>query len=86
MNAMTTQKEPIRGKIAKVLNSREVALNVGAEQGVAPGMRFRILSLAGDEIRDPDSGAVLGNVRRPKAIVRGQVCREKVRHRCYLPQ
>ena len=77
MNAMTTQKEPIRGKVAKVLNSREVALNVGAEQGVAPGMRFRILSLAGDEIKDPDSGAVLGHVRRPKAVVRVKYAEKK---------
>ena len=77
MNAMTTQKEPIRGKIAKVLNSREVALNVGAEQGVSPGMRFRILSGAGDEIRDPDSGAVLGCVQQPKAMVQVRYAEKK---------
>ena len=32
--------DPIRGKVAKVLNSREVAINLGSEQGVRPGMYF----------------------------------------------
>ena len=41
MNNMT---QPIRGKIARVLNSREVAINKGADDGVKIGMVFKILS------------------------------------------
>ncbi len=59
---MADRAEPIRGKVAKVLNSREVALNIGEEQGVRIGMVFEILSPVGDVIEDPDTGDTLGSV------------------------
>ena len=59
MNNMT---QPIRGKIARVLNSREVAINKGADDGVKIGMTFKILSTKGSEIKDPDTGEPLGSV------------------------
>lgn len=67
---MATQTEPIRGKVAKILNSREVALNIGREQGVASNMVFEILSSDGDAILDPDTGASLGSVNLPKTRVK----------------
>ncbi len=67
---MATQTEPIRGKIAKILNSREVALNVGIEHGVKSGMKFAILSAGSGEVTDPDTGEVLGSVDLPKTIVK----------------
>ena len=67
---MTTKAELVRGKIAKILNSREVALNIGKNQGVAPGMRFEILPPAGFDIPDPDTGAMLGSVAIPKVTVK----------------
>ena len=67
---MTTQTELVRGKIAKVLNSREVALNIGKNHGVTPGMRFEILSPDGFDIPDPDTGARLGSVAIPKVTVK----------------
>ena len=67
---MTTQTELIRGKVAKILNTREVALNIGSEHGVEPGMFFDILSPAGLSIEDPDTGEYLGSVELPKAQVR----------------
>ena len=66
---MATQTKPIHGKIAKVLNSREVALNIGQAQGVAPGMRFEVLAPQAYEIPDPDTGIVLGSVALPKVPV-----------------
>ena len=66
---MTTQTKPITGKIARILNSREVALNIGKEQGVQSGMLFEILSPNQSEIRDPDTGAMLGSVALPKVKV-----------------
>lgn len=60
---------PIRGKVARVLNSREIVINRGAEQGVTAGMRFAILDPKADDIRDPDTKEVLGSVYRPKVEV-----------------
>ena len=67
---MVTQVEPIKGKIAKVLNSREVALNIGEENGVTMGMVFEILSANADVIHDPDTGVALGSVEQPKTRVK----------------
>ena len=68
---MTTQtKKAIQGKVARVLNSREVALNVGSVQGVEVDMLFDILTPKGYEIKDPDTGEVLGSLERAKTRVR----------------
>ena len=66
---MTTKTELVRGKIAKILNSREVALNIGKDQGVELGMRFEILPPVGFDIPDPDTGNTLGTVAIPKVTV-----------------
>lgn len=60
---------PIRGKVAQVLNSREVAINVGSDHGVSQGMYFDIVDPKGEDIRDPDSGEILGSLERPKVRV-----------------
>ena len=59
----------IRGKVARILNSREVALNVGASDGVEDGMQFDILAPELHDIRDPDTDEVIGSVNRPKVRV-----------------
>ncbi len=66
---MTGQIEPIRGKVARILNDREVALNLGSSHGVKIGMKFNILSTSGHDIRDPDTGESLGSIERTKARV-----------------
>lgn len=63
---MAVQTKVIRGKIARVLNSREVALNVGDNKGVEVGMLFDVLS-RGEDIIDPDTGESLGSLDLPKA-------------------
>ena len=67
---MVAKTEPIRGKVARILNSREVALNIGSEQGVKPGMFLEILSPKGFEIPDPDTGKILGSLDQPKVRVK----------------
>lgn len=62
--------EPIRGKVAAIINRRELALNVGSEQGVAIGMRFAILNSKGVGITDPDTGEVLGDIPVAKTVVK----------------
>jgi len=64
---MTNQ---LRGKIAQVLNSRELALNIGPDHGVRVGMLFDVLDPKGEDIVDPDTGAVLGSLARPKVRIK----------------
>ena len=67
---MTTRTEPIRGKIARIINAREVILNVGQDQGVRVGMTFDILTPRGFNIKDPDTGKNLGSFQRAKNRIR----------------
>ena len=49
---------PIRGKVARVLNSREIAINLGSTNGVVVGMHFDVVD-SKEDIRDPDTKEVL---------------------------
>lgn len=60
----------IRGKVARILNSTEVALNIGQEDGVKVGMKFDILSPISHDISDPDTGQTIGSIDRAKVRVR----------------
>jgi len=60
----------IEGKVATVLNERELVLNVGAAEGVEVGMRFKILYPGGIEVTDPDTQEPLGSVEWPKTEVK----------------
>jgi hypothetical protein len=60
----------IEGRVAQILNSRELVLNKGDEDGVTAGMVFEILAPQGEDIRDPVTDEVLGSVERPKVVVR----------------
>jgi len=72
-----SKRDPIEGVVARVLNSREVAINVGSDAGVEFGMIFEILDTSGDDIEDPISGEILGSVHRPKVQVRVNHIKEK---------
>ena len=61
--------KPIRGKVAAVLNDREIAINIGSANGISVGMYFDVMSLESGDIRDPDTGEVLGSIERPKVRV-----------------
>lgn len=56
----------LHGKVAKLLNVSEVALNIGAKQGVTEGMKFVVLNRNAGEIVDPDTNKVLGALTLPK--------------------
>lgn len=58
----------IEGKIATILNTRELALNKRADDGVEMGMTFEVLDFGVDVI-DPDSEDMLGRLARPKLRV-----------------
>lgn len=60
----------IRGKVARVLNSRELALNIGSQHGVREGMLFDVIDPKGEDIVDPDTGDIIGSLERPKVRVK----------------
>ena len=53
---------PLRGKVARILDSRNLVINIGSEKGVKIGMYFDIMDIKGDDIRDPDTNQVLGSI------------------------
>ena len=70
--------DPIRGKVARVLNSREIALNVGSNDGVELEMCFNIMDIKLEDIRDPDTKQLLGSIERPKVQVKVTHVQEKL--------
>lgn len=62
--------DPITGRVAKVLNSRELVINRGATHGVRVGMKFQVLDATAHAIEDPETGEALGSVERPKLEVK----------------
>jgi len=60
----------VQAKVARILNDTDLALNKGTEDGVDVGMRFAILSDAGEEIRDPDTDEVLDSIPIAKTVVK----------------
>ena len=69
---------PIRGKVARILNSQEIAINVGTTNGVVVGMHFDIMEPKGEDIRDPDTNELLGSIERPKVRVRVTKVQERL--------
>ena len=62
-------KKPICGKVARVLNSRELALNIGEDHGVHIGMKFDVMDETGKNITDPDTNQIIGSIERAKVRV-----------------
>ena len=55
------EQNPVRGKVAAVLDEERLVLNIGTDHGVARKMVFRITGTR--VIRDPDTGDKLGEGR-----------------------
>lgn len=58
----------IEGKVAVILNERELIINKGAEAGVKEGMKFKIVEPQ-VAIKDPDTGEALGTLTHEKIRV-----------------
>ncbi len=71
-------RKPIRGKVARILNSRELAMNVGSEQGVRVGMKFDVMDPKGQDIEDPETREVLGSLERVKKRVEVVQVKERI--------
>ena len=70
--------KPIRGKVARVLNKHEIAVNVGTAHGVAVGMYFDVIDAHELDIKNPDTGEVLGSIERGKIRVKIIYTQEKL--------
>lgn len=60
----------IHGKVASVLNEREIAINVGTTDGVIVDMLFDVMDPRYSNIKDPDTEEVLGSIERSKVRVK----------------
>lgn len=60
----------VEGSVAQILNTRELVINRGSNDGVEVGMRFAVLNRKGVEIRDPETGESLGSVEVEKVVVK----------------
>jgi hypothetical protein len=60
----------LKGRVAQILNERELVINIGAEQGVKAGMKFAVLAESPLDIKDPESGETLGVIDREKVRVK----------------
>ena len=67
----TTKKnrERLEGRVAQLLNERELVINIGEANGVQAGMQFQVLAESPVEIRDPETDELLGTVDREKVRV-----------------
>ncbi len=70
-----TQGQPVR--VAAVLNDREIALTAGTNAGLQVGDTLRIIDGSGQQVRDPDTGEVLGEIVATKAVVRVYEAQER---------
>jgi hypothetical protein len=59
----------LEGKVARILNSRELAINKGSDAGVKEGMEFKVVE-PGMDIVDPDTEEPLGSIIRVKVRIR----------------
>jgi hypothetical protein len=62
--------EPIRAKVARILNMTDLVINRGSADGVEVGLEFVVLNSKGSNITDPDTGDVIGSVPVAKTIVK----------------
>ncbi|MBC9719517.1 hypothetical protein H9Y04_44165 [Streptomyces sp. TRM66268-LWL] len=58
------------GRIIKIVNEREVLINLGAADGVRKGMVFSVRSPEPDDVHDPETGELLGTFSPPKTYVK----------------
>lgn len=75
---MADQPARLEGRVAAILNARELVINIGSLAGVRPGNRFAVLAEAPLPILDPVSGSILDSVDREKVRVEASDVRERI--------
>lgn len=67
---MNVESKQITGKVAIILNTRELAINIGKKDGVKVDMIFKILSPNSITIKDPDTQKIIVSIKREKTRVK----------------
>jgi len=75
---MGEKQKRLEGRVASILNARELVINIGADAGVKSGQLFAILAATPIEIRDPSSEKVLDNIDRVKVRVKAHEVRSRI--------
>jgi len=73
---MNDRKETLQGRVAAIVNARELVINIGSNHGVILGMKFAIMAATPLEIKDPSTGKVLDRLDREKVRVEATEVRE----------
>jgi len=60
----------ITGKVAQILNDREVIVNRGSTHGIRVGMYIGIIDPLSMDVVDPDTGESIGGIRRIKVTLK----------------
>lgn len=71
------EEKHIEGKVAGILTERELTINIGSDKGVYGGMTFKVLTRSPLEIKDPETGEILGEVDREKVRVKADEVNKK---------
>ncbi|MFB9084498.1 hypothetical protein [Deinococcus wulumuqiensis] len=72
------KNEPIVGRVALLISTRELAINVGSSSGVKEGMVFAVLAEQPLDVIDPETGEKLDTIDREKVRVKVVEVREKM--------
>lgn len=68
---MTSNSKPAKltGLVAAILNERELVINIGSEEGIEQGMKFKVLDEP-FEVRDPETDELLDTISQQKIRVK----------------
>lgn len=61
---MVISAPAVQGKVAMILNDREVVINRGKDHGVEMGAKFKVVETV--EVEDPDTKETIGTIEREK--------------------
>jgi hypothetical protein len=75
---MADQLAPLQGRVAAILNARELVINIGSLLGVKHGDKFAVLADAPLQILDPTTGKLLDTVDREKVRVQASQVRDTI--------
>lgn len=59
----------VKGKVAAILNERDLVINKGSDAGVKDSMKFKVV-VPEVTVTDPDTGEILGTVAKEKIRVK----------------
>lgn len=75
---MPVKHYSIRGSVAQLVTIEELVINRGTRDGVIRDMIFDVLDPLTQDVKDPDSGEILGSIDRILARVRITEVEERI--------